>query len=126
MLDPFCGSGMTGVAAALSGRRAILNDLSPAAIHLAWNHTHPCDPDALMQAFDLFGKQFGRCFEELYSTKTSRRCNWLIHWTIWSTRHACPKCKQQFLSGARSITRQDESGHRQLVPLCSAEITRKD
>ena len=39
VLDPFCGSGMTGVAAALSGRRAILNDLSPAAIHLAWNHT---------------------------------------------------------------------------------------
>src|SRR5690606_8624759 len=43
VLDPFCGSGMTGVAAALSGRRAILNDLSPAAIHLAWNHSRPCE-----------------------------------------------------------------------------------
>lgn len=35
VLDPFCGSGMTGVAAALTGRYAILKDLSPAAIHLS-------------------------------------------------------------------------------------------
>ena len=51
VLDPFCGSGMTGVAAALAGRRAILNDLSPAAVHLAWNHTRPCDPDDLAAGF---------------------------------------------------------------------------
>ena len=35
VLDPFCGSGMTGVAAARTGRRAALNDLSPAAVHIA-------------------------------------------------------------------------------------------
>ena len=52
VLDPFCGSGMTGVAAAMAGRRAILNDLSTAAAHLAWNHTRPCDGGDLEKAFD--------------------------------------------------------------------------
>src|SRR5437016_1141893 len=41
VLDPFAGGGMTGVAAALTGRRAVLNDLSPLALHLAYNHTTP-------------------------------------------------------------------------------------
>src|SRR4051794_23502684 len=44
-------SSKAGVAAALTGRRAILNDLSPAAAHLAWNHTRPCDGERLAQAF---------------------------------------------------------------------------
>jgi tRNA G26 N,N-dimethylase Trm1 len=47
VLDPFCGSGMTGLAAALAGRRAVLNDLSPAAVHIARNYTSPCDAVSL-------------------------------------------------------------------------------
>ena len=35
--DPFCGSGMTGVAALDLGRNALLSDLSPAAVHIARN-----------------------------------------------------------------------------------------
>src|SRR3954466_4076974 len=37
VLDPFAGSGMTGVAARRLGRNVVLGDLSPAAAHLAWN-----------------------------------------------------------------------------------------
>jgi 16S rRNA G966 N2-methylase RsmD len=35
ILDPFCGSGMTGLGATLTGRKAILRDISPACIHIA-------------------------------------------------------------------------------------------
>src|SRR3954453_23076091 len=38
VLDPFCGSGMVGVAASLCGRRCALSDLSPAAVHIASNY----------------------------------------------------------------------------------------
>lgn len=35
VLDPFCGSGMTGVAAIETNRRFILSDISPVCIHIA-------------------------------------------------------------------------------------------
>jgi len=44
IIDPFAGSWMTGLAAALAGRRASLSDLAPAAVHIATNYTSPCDP----------------------------------------------------------------------------------
>jgi DNA modification methylase len=51
ILDPFCGSGMTGVAALMTGRYAILNDLSPAAVHIARNYTTSVDIKALEREF---------------------------------------------------------------------------
>ena len=97
VLDPFCGSGMTGVAAALAGRRAILNDLSPAAIHLSWNHTRPCDPESLAAAFDVISERLAPEFERLYGTRHKDGGSATIHWTLWSTKHQCPKCSHKFL-----------------------------
>jgi DNA modification methylase/transcriptional regulator with XRE-family HTH domain len=126
VLDPFCGSGMTGVAAALAGRRAILNDLSPAAVHLAWNHTHPCDPVALMEGFDLLERRLGRMFRELYSTEHSDGTPGLIHWTLWSTEHSCPFCKKAFALWDAIDHKTGRVGPTIDCPLCSTEISRKD
>lgn len=41
VLDPFCGSGMTGVASLRTGRKPILIDLSPAATFIALNFLAP-------------------------------------------------------------------------------------
>jgi DNA modification methylase/DNA-binding XRE family transcriptional regulator len=97
VLDPFCGSGMTGVAAALAGRKAILNDLSPAAAHLAWNHTRPCDPDALAAGFAAIETKLIKTFKKLYHTRHQDGSDALIHWTLWSTKHRCPNCRHTFL-----------------------------
>lgn len=35
VLDPFCGTGMTGVAAIMSNRKYLLSDLSPTCIHIS-------------------------------------------------------------------------------------------
>src|SRR6218665_2767225 len=43
VLDPFCGSGMTGIAALELNRKSILSDLSPAAVFIASNLTTPID-----------------------------------------------------------------------------------
>ena len=80
-----------------AGRRAILNDLSPAAIHLAWNHTRPCDPDDLAAGFAAVEAKVAKRFRALYKTTHTDRSEALIHWTLWSTRHKCPKCARSFL-----------------------------
>jgi DNA modification methylase/transcriptional regulator with XRE-family HTH domain/DNA-directed RNA polymerase subunit RPC12/RpoP len=97
VLDLFCGSGMTGVAAAQAGRRCILNDLSPAAIHLAWNHTRPCDPDALHQGFKQLEARVRSHFEDRYGTRHIDGSKARIHWTLWSARYQCPECRKKFL-----------------------------
>src|SRR2546421_1798681 len=50
VLDPFCGSGMTGIAATNKGRKAILSDLSPAASFIAFNLNTPIDVNNYLQA----------------------------------------------------------------------------
>lgn len=119
VLDGFSGSGMTGVAAQWCGtapssyrheleltwkkegraapkwgaRRAVLNDLSPAATFIGANYNIPFDVDAFAKA----GKQLlkaveqdiGWMYETLHSDgKTKAR----IDYTVWSEVLACPSC----------------------------------
>ena len=124
VLDPFCGSGMTGVAAALCDRRAILNDLSPAAAHLAWNHTHPCDPQALADGFAMVEERVAGQLGELYGTKHTDGGSAQIHWTLWSTRHPCPACNHEFLLWEVMDRKSGRLGTRIDCPRCGRELRR--
>ncbi|MBN1874413.1 MAG: site-specific DNA-methyltransferase, partial [Anaerolineae bacterium] len=94
VLDPFCGSGMTGVAALMSGRHAILNDLSPAAAHIAYNYCTPVDVDALKREFARIQAAVKEEFDWLYGT-TCDRCGGpaTIQYTIWSDVFECGRCR---------------------------------
>lgn len=93
VLDPFCGSGMTGVAAMLSGRNAILNDLSPAAVHIARNYTTLCDPEALQAAFSDMSDALVSQQLDLYET-TCGECGGraLIEYSIFTDVFGCSRC----------------------------------
>jgi len=126
ILDPFGGTGMTGVAAALTGRRAVLNDLSPAAVHLAWNHTRPCDPEALGAAFAAIEARVRLEFDEIYGTKHIDGSWGLAHWTMWSTEHRCPVCCAEFLLWDAIDRSTGRLGRTINCPRCLNEIERKD
>jgi len=124
VLDPFCGSGMTGVAAAQTGRRSILNDLSPAATHLAWNHTRPCSPEALLKGFQQLEARLADRFADLYGTKHSDGSAAKVHWTLWSTRYQCSECKKQFLLWDVIDKETGRLGASVECPNCHVEIRR--
>jgi len=96
--DPFCGSGMTGVAALLAGRSAILSDLSPGAVHLARNHTRRVDPEQLAAAVSNLDQQWMlRLERELYATEINvgnDTLTGLARHTVWSEVYPCPKCSE--------------------------------
>lgn len=93
VLDPFCGSGMTGLAAALAGRKAILNDLSPAAVHIARNYTTPCDPDGLGAAAARLLDWAKPRIEPLYQVSCpSCGGDARTEYVVWSDDRACPAC----------------------------------
>ncbi len=93
VLDPFCGSGMTGVACLLKNRVSILNDLSPAAIHIARNYTTPLDISDLMSEFQKIKIVIKEEFEWLYGTICDR-CGGkaTIIYTVWSDVFECSRC----------------------------------
>lgn len=119
VLDGFGGSGMTGVAAQWCGtapvtyrhelemswkrdgrsapkwgaRRAVLNDLSPAATFIGANYNIPFDVDAFSKAgkklLQSVEQEIGWMYETLHSDgKTKCR----IDYTVWSEVLSCPSC----------------------------------
>lgn len=96
VLDPFSGSGMTGVAAALSGRRAFLNDLSPAAVHIASNYTTACDPACFAAGVQRVLERVGPEVASFYET-TAHGGSATVEYLVWSDRRRCPKCDVEFL-----------------------------
>src|SRR4030042_1930388 len=102
ILDPFCGSGMTGVATLLapSGpRKVILNDLSPAAVHIARNYCTPCDVQALRKEFERIRLAVKEEFDWLYETyhddpETRREIPATIQYVIWSDVYRCQPKKR--------------------------------
>ncbi len=119
VLDGFCGSGMTGVAAQWcesapthyrreleanwaeqslgkpkwGARQAILNDLSPLAGFIAANYTLPFDVDEFSEAgrklLDDVDAELGWMYETLH---TDERTKGRIEYTVWSEVFGCLNC----------------------------------
>jgi DNA modification methylase/DNA-directed RNA polymerase subunit RPC12/RpoP len=75
VLDPFCGSGMTGVAIDFVNfadereqRYCVLSDLSPAACHIARNYTLQPSPDQVRHECDRITVSLEKDCDRLYST----------------------------------------------------------
>ncbi len=152
VLDGFGGSGMTGVAAQWCGtapalyrheielawkkegrsapqwgaRRAVLNDLSPAATFIEANYNIPFDVDAFSKAgkqlLKSMEQEVGWMYETLHSDgKTKGR----IEYTVWSQLYSCPEC-----AGEVNFTEEalDEESKRVKdafpCPHCGAELTK--
>jgi hypothetical protein len=81
----------------LGARKAILNDLSPAATFIAYNYNTPVD----VQAFEREAKRI--------LTEVEAECGWMyetthtdgrkgkINYTIWSDVFLCPNCTQEIV-----------------------------
>jgi 16S rRNA G966 N2-methylase RsmD len=92
VLDSFCGSGMTGLAARRTGRRVILNDLSVGAVHLAANAARHVDSQALRAAGQRVLARIADGYNGWYGTTGRDGGPGRIEWTLWSPSYACPGC----------------------------------
>lgn len=93
VLDPFSGSGMTGVGALAAGRRAILIDLSPSAAFLSRAHSTPVGVAAFERAVRRVTSEVSAEAAWLYRARCPS-CGlgaWLEK-AIWSEVVACAGC----------------------------------
>ena len=95
VLDPFCGSGGTALAAVLEGRRAVALDRSPAAVFIANHYCKPIDPVELQQAFRELAAAIEPEMDWLYETRCDR-CGGKARtaFTVFSERFLCPRCRK--------------------------------
>lgn len=98
VLDPFCGSGMTGVAATERGRKAILCDLSPAATFIAYNLTTPIPAPHYLEAIRSILDSARELEHKLYDThcRTCGRPTPMLY-MVWSYGMLCKHCGDEFV-----------------------------
>lgn len=98
VLDPFAGSGMTGVAGRTLGLDVILNELSPAASFIADRFTRTFDPSVFDAGVKKLCAELADLRRDLYTTRC-RTCGKLteILFTVWSYRVCCAACRYEFL-----------------------------
>ncbi|MDR3576956.1 MAG: DNA methyltransferase [Anaerolineaceae bacterium] len=132
VFDGFCGTGMTGVAAQLCGdkkaveelgyrvdeqgmvwegnktitrlgaRKAVLNDLSPAATFIAYNYNTPVDTAAFEREARRILKEVEEECGWMYETwhpncDDPKRAKGQINYTVWSEVFTCPQCGKELV-----------------------------
>lgn len=131
VFDGFCGTGMTGVAAQMCGnpdadlefrykieqempyikwgaRKAILNDLSPAATFIAYNYNTPVDikefEKEANRILDECEKELGWMYETNHVDENGEQIYDLtgpvkgkINYTVWSDVFICPSCGSEIV-----------------------------
>ena len=93
VLDPFCGSGGTALAALMEGRKAIAIDRSPAATFITKNYCTPVDVNELQAAFEELKRKVKSDMDWLYETRCDR-CGGkaTTAYTVYSQVFQCPRC----------------------------------
>ncbi len=152
VLDRFCGSGMTGVAAQWCGtaprdyrqaleqrwkaegreppkwgaRRAILGDLSPAATFIAANYNLPFDVSAFSEAsarlLQEVDAELGWMYETLH---TDGQTTGRINYTVWSEVFSCPDCAGEVVFLDEALDRGTSRTRSSFpCPHCAASLTK--
>ncbi len=153
VLDGFCGSGMTGVAAQWCGtapreyrqkteqqwdaegrgkpewgvRRVILGDLSPAATFIAANYNLPFRVDdfakAARQLLDEIEEEVGWMYETLH---TDGKTKGRINYTVWSEVFSCPECAGEVVFVKEALDPETKRVKDEFpCPSCGAVLTKK-
>ncbi|MDR4504922.1 MAG: site-specific DNA-methyltransferase [Candidatus Scalindua sp.] len=120
VFDGFCGTGMTGVAAALCenneyvqsaignlknmGKRfCILSDISPIATFISWNYNKKHNITLFEQRSNaILNELDSECewmFKTIHSNSKNKTINntefGRINYTVWSDVYLCPYCKEE-------------------------------
>ncbi len=166
VLDGFCGTGMTGVAAQMCGdktaveslgykvgkdgeisrqdidengkavwrvfskigaRKAVLNDLSPAATFIAYNYNVPVDTSEFEREAQTILKEVDREYGWMYETRHAESgSKGRINYAVWSDVFVCPECAGEvvFWNAAvdqdRGVVRTEFS-----CPSCNSALTKR-
>ncbi len=95
VLDVFCGSGMSGVAARASGRFAVLIDLSPVATFISANNCTTHDASSVVAALKAIIADSEATYGWMYESVTPHG-NLKVNYFVRTDLFTCPECVTEF------------------------------
>ena len=96
--DIFAGSGMTGLAAAMLGRRAKLSDISVLGRHIATGYLTEVDGAEFRDAANAVINSAKTALGDLYTTeRASDHAETEMVRTVWSFTYNCPSCAKSLV-----------------------------
>lgn len=161
VFDGFCGTGMTGVAAQMCGnpdvdpefkfkiekempnvkwgtRKAILNDLSPAATFIAYNYNTPVDvvefEKEANRILDECEKELGWMYETNHIDENGKQVHDMtgpvkgkINYTVWSDVLICPNCGVELVFWDVAVDEENKKVNRNFqCNNCRVELKKTD
>lgn len=120
VLDPFCGSGSTALAALLENRKAVAIDRSPAATFITKNYCTPEDVQEVQAAFNELWLRVQQEIDWLYETRCDR-CGGKAStaYTIYSYVFQCPRCLEKVpLFDCKEVTGHTAEGKPKQINVC--------
>jgi len=112
----------------LGSRKAVLNDLSPAATFIAYNYNTPVDVAAFEKEAKRILKEVEKECGWMYETlHTDGKTKGKINYTVWSDVFVCPECSGEVIFGEAAV---DEEAGKVLesfpCPHCKSELTKRN
>ncbi len=108
ILDSFCGSGTTGIAAIIENRKAILFDSSPNAIHITKNTFAKVDFSEVEETYKKLKSDLEEIINGLYATKASNDIEGYAESIITSNIYSCPNCENEIKLHNSSTKKRSE------------------
>jgi DNA modification methylase/DNA-directed RNA polymerase subunit RPC12/RpoP len=122
--DIFAGSGMTGIAATISGRHAQISDISVLGQHIAQGYLSKVNSPELMKVAQKIVSSVRDSVGGYYQTiRAEDKKSISLVRTIWSFVYVCPKCGHELVFFDHANKPQEE--RKEVCPSCEAKFSRR-
>ena len=91
----------------LGSRKAVLNDLSPAASFIAYNYNSPVDVQKFKQEAEAILKTVEKECGWMYETKGPNGEKAKINYTVWSDVFICPECGNEVVFYNEAVNKEN-------------------
>jgi DNA modification methylase len=108
-------------------RRAVLNDLSPAAGFISYNYNTPLDITSFEKESKRILKEVEKECSWMYETKHSDGRTGKINYTVWSDVFVCQECLGEMIFWDSAVNKEQGTVNDKFpCPHCSSQLTKRN
>jgi adenine-specific DNA methylase len=121
------GRGVDVAFSKLGSRKAVLNDLSPAASFIAYNYNSPVDVQKFKQEAEAILEAVEKECGWMYETRGPNGEKAKINYTVWSDVFVCPECGNEVVFYNEAVNKENSEVNKQFpCSHCNTLLTKRN